>query len=82
MGDSVDLRNVFAEFVGTVLVMLAGLLLVLAGDSVGTVGVAIGFGADGAGDRRDRCRGQPDVLARTVLLACITGHQLVTDLIG
>lgn len=39
-------RNVFAEFVGTTLVVLAGPgLLVLGGDSIGSLEVAIGFGA-------------------------------------
>ncbi|MCB0968175.1 MAG: aquaporin [Ilumatobacter sp.] len=84
MGDSVDLRNVFAEFVGTVLVMLAGPgLLVLAGDSVGTVGVAIGFGAATA-----LAIGAIGAVANPMFSLAlffsrgITGHQLVTDLIG
>lgn len=39
-------RNAFAEFVGTTIVMLGGPgLLILGDESIGTLGVAIGFGA-------------------------------------
>lgn len=84
MGDSVDLRNVFAEFVGTVLVMLAGPgLMILGGDAVGTVGVAVGFGAATA-----LAIGVIGAVANPMFSLAlffargITGHQLVTDLIG
>jgi aquaporin Z len=46
MSDASSVRNVFAEFVGTILVMLAGPgLMVLGGDSIGPLEVAISFGA-------------------------------------
>ncbi|MAT04852.1 MAG: hypothetical protein CL424_07400 [Acidimicrobiaceae bacterium] len=84
MSESVDLRNVFAEFVGTVLVMLAGPgLLVLGGDSLGTLGVAIGFGAATA-----LAIGVIGAVANPMFSLAlffargITGRQLVTDLIG
>lgn len=84
MGETADLRNVFAEFVGTVLVVLAGPgLLVLGGDAVGTLGVAIGFGAATA-----LAIGVIGAVANPMFSLAlffargITGHQLVTDLIG
>lgn len=84
MGETADLRNVFAEFVGTVLVMLAGPgLLILGGESVGPLGVAIGFGAATA-----LAIGVIGAVANPMFSLAlffargITGHQLVTDLIG
>jgi aquaporin Z len=45
MNDSTTGRNIAAEFVGTTIVMLGGPgLLVLGGDDVGKLGVALGFG--------------------------------------
>ncbi len=84
MGDSVDLRNVFAEFVGTIFVMLAGPgLLVLGGDAVGTLGVAIGFGAATALSIGVIGAVANPMFSLALFFARgITGHQLVTDLIG
>ena len=49
MAEPTPARNVAAEFVGTAIVMLGGPgLLVLGDESVGTLGVAIGFGASTA----------------------------------
>ena len=45
MSESSTGRNVAAEFVGTTIVMLGGPgLLVLGGDDLGPLGVALGFG--------------------------------------
>ena len=84
MGETADLRNVFAEFVGTVLVMLAGPgLLILGGDAVGTIGAAIGFGAATA-----LAIGVIGAVANPMFSLAlffargIDGHQLITDLIG
>lgn len=77
-------RNVAAEFVGTLLVVLGGPgLIVLGGDEVGTVGVALGFGlATAISIGVIGAVANPMFSLALWLARMITGRELGADLVG